>query len=181
MAAIETGIKAAQYEAAKGSRILGLGTLGNEIAAANSIITCSEKDLSEPFAMLVAAKSPVIAGLAGVILGAAAERTVVVLDDAATLAGAIVATKLAPLVRGYLVGSHFAAETDFAEAIRRLDIEAYLKLGMNLGEGAGAALGISLLKASMHVLNDMKTFGDAEVPVAEDGPGALVQNQAVRD
>ena len=181
LAAIESGIRIAQVEVAKGSRILGLGTLGNNISAADSIIKGNRVGVSDPVAMLVAAESPVIAGLAGVILGAAAERAAVVLDDAATLAGALVAVELAPLAGEYLVGSHFSAERGSEEAIRLLGMQAYLKLGMNLGEGTGAALGISLLKASMHVLNDMKTFGDAAVPVAEDGPGALVQNPDVRD
>ena len=181
LAAIESGIRIAQVEVAKGSRILGLGTLGNNVSAADSIITGNRDGFSDPVAMLAAAESPVIAGLAGVILGAAAERAAVVLDDAATLAGALVAIKLAPLAGEYLVGSHFSAERGSEEAIRLLGMQAYLKLGMNLGEGTGAALGISLLKASLHVLNDMKTFGDAAVPVAEDGPGALVQNPDVRD
>ena len=66
-------------------------------------------------------------------------------------------------------------------ALRLLKLKVPLTLGMNLGEGTGAALGISLLKASMHILNDMRTFGEAEVSVAEDGPGALVQKQEVRD
>ena len=61
--------------------------------------------------------------------------------------------------------------------MRRLDLKAHLDVDLNLGEGTGAVLGISLLKASMHVLNDMRTFGEAEVPVAEDGPGALVQKR----
>ena len=50
-----------------------------------------------------------------------------------------------------------------------------------LGEGVGAVLGISLIHAALHVLNDMKTFGEVAVSVAEDGPGALVQDPSVKD
>ena len=45
----------------------------------------------------------------------------------------------------------------------------------------GAVLGISLIHAALHVLNDMKTFGEVAVSVAEDGPGALVQDPSVKD
>ena len=42
-------------------------------------------------------------------------------------------------------------------------------------------MGMSIIKASLHVLNDMKTFGEAEVAVAQDGPGALKQTKDVKD
>jgi len=35
-----------------------------------------------------------------------------------------------------------------------------------------AALGLKLVDASLHMLNDMKTFSEAQVAVATDGPGA---------
>ena len=88
---------------------------------------------------------------------------------------------MAPLVRDRLVGSHFSAEPQQAEILELTDLPAYLYLGMNVGEGVGAVLGISLIHAALHVLNDMKTFGEVAVSVAEDGPGALVQDPSVKD
>jgi nicotinate-nucleotide--dimethylbenzimidazole phosphoribosyltransferase len=38
-----------------------------------------------------------------------------------------------------------------------------------------------LINASLHVLNDMKTFGEAEVAVAQDGLGAMRQSKDVKD
>jgi len=46
---------------------------------------------------------------------------------------------------------------------------------MRLGEGTGAALGMTLIDGSLHVLNDMKTFAEARVAIAQDGPGAQTQ------
>ena len=37
--------------------------------------------------------------------------------------------------------------------------------------GVTAIAGISLVLASLHMLNDMKTFSEAQVAVANDGPG----------
>ena len=73
VAAMEAGILAARIEAAKGSKILGLGTLGESASGDAARIFCSEEFIQEPVAALVAAGSPEIAGLCGVILGAAAE------------------------------------------------------------------------------------------------------------
>jgi nicotinate-nucleotide--dimethylbenzimidazole phosphoribosyltransferase len=38
-----------------------------------------------------------------------------------------------------------------------------LNLKMRLGEGTGAALGISLVEAAVKILNEMATFADAGV------------------
>lgn len=122
-----------------------------------------------------------IAGLVGVILGAAAGGAAVVLDGLATSAAALIAVKIAPQVKEYLIASHFAVETAQTVALELIGIPGYLHLEMFLGEGVGAALGISLIKASLHIMSDMKTFGEAEVPVAQDGPGALKQNKDIRE
>lgn len=122
-----------------------------------------------------------IAGLVGVILGAASGGAAVVLDGLVTSAAAMIAVQLAPAVGQYLIGSQFALEPAHQQALDLLHIPSYLQLQMNLGEGTGAALGMSLINASLHVLNDMKTFGTAQVAVAQDGPGALKQNKNVRD
>ena len=60
-----------------------------------------------------------------------------------------------------------------------LAVDFAVLLGLALGESPDD--GLSLLQASLHMLNDMKTFGEAQVHVAEDGPGALVQTSEVRD
>lgn len=121
------------------------------------------------------------AALCGVMLGAAAAGMVVVLDGVATAAAALVAAQLQPLVKDYLVAPHAAAEPGLEEALALLGLPAYLRLDLHQGEGLGAALGLSLLRSSLHILNDMKTFGEAAVPVAQDGPGALRQSLAVKD
>ena len=46
---------------------------------------------------------------------------------------------------------------------------------MTTGGGCIASLGIRLVDAALHVLNDMKTFAEASVAVADDGPGASRQ------
>lgn len=120
-----------------------------------------------------------IAALVGVILGAAAGGAAVILDGVITGAAALIATRMAPASREYLFGSHFSSEPAHKEALRIMRVPAYLHLGMRLGEGTGAALGMRLIDAALHMLNDMKTFGEAEVAVAQDGPGATRQTGTI--
>ncbi|HWR43589.1 nicotinate-nucleotide--dimethylbenzimidazole phosphoribosyltransferase [Sporomusa sp.] len=203
--AIEAGINIAREEIAKGVQILGLGEMGmagtipgiavvacysdkplNELGGqlselVQTAITANQPDKTDPLDVLSKIGSLAIAGLVGVILGAASGRAAVVLDGLATSAAALIATNLAPEVKDYLIGSHFAVEPAHQTALDMIGIPAYLKLDINLGEGVGTALGMSLVNASMHVINDMKTFGEAEVAVAQDGPGALKQSKDVKD
>lgn len=179
---VEKGIEIAGAAARAGSGVIGTGMVGKDNSSRLSGIRswyCAER--TDPLDALATAGSPEIAGLTGVILGAAASGAAVVLDGLATSLAALTAVRVAPQVKNYLIGSHYAAEGSHAEVLRLLDLPAYLYLGMNVGEGVGAALGISVIQASLHVLNDMKTFGEAEVHVAEDGPGALVQKPEIRD
>ena len=168
-------------EAAK-ARVVGLGMSGELSPTAVAAVSAWFRDgEGEWLGVLQQAGSLELAAMTGIILGAAAGGAVVVLDGLATGLAALLAVRLAPLAKEYLMASHFAAEPAHAEVLRLLDLSVCLYLGLNFGEGVGAALGISLLQASLHMLNDMKTFGEAQVHVAEDGPGSLVQNPAVRD
>jgi nicotinate-nucleotide--dimethylbenzimidazole phosphoribosyltransferase len=179
---IEKGIKIAGSQEGTGLRVTGIGAFGTMSSSqASDICSWYRNGEDEPLDVLAATGNTELAGMVGAILGAAAGGSAVVLDDLATGVAALIASRMAPQVKDYLVGSHFAAEKHHTEVLRLLEIPAYLDLGMNVGEGVGAALGISLIQASLHILNDMKTFGEAEVHVAEDGPGALVQNREIRD
>ncbi len=138
-------------------------------------IAVNRPDPADPLDVLAKVGGLEIAGLVGVILGAAACRAAVVLDGIITSAASLLAVKLAPAARDYLIGSHFSCEPAHKEALQLIGLDAYLHLNMRLGEGTGAALGMRLIDAGLHVLNDMKTFGEAAVAVAQDGPGALRQ------
>ena len=62
--------------------------------------------LTDPLGILAAVGGFEIAGLGGVVLGAAARRVPVVIDGFITSSAACIAARLAPAVQGYLVASH---------------------------------------------------------------------------
>ena len=178
---MEQGMEIACRASTQGVQVIGTGSVDVPHPAMLERIIEQVRGGVGGMAIINASGSLVVAGLVGVMLGAAATGSAIVLDGSLTSAAALIACRIAPPVREYLVGSHFSKEPYQAEILELINLPAYLYLEMNVGEGVAAALGISLIHASLHVLNDMKTFGEAEVSVAEDGPGALVQNRNVRD
>ncbi len=101
--------------------------------------------------------------LSGVILGAAANRRPVVLDGFISGAAALIAHGLAPRVRRYLFASHRSSEPGHRAVLERLTLEPLLEFGMRLGEGTGAALGMSIIEGAVKCLASMATFDEAGV------------------
>ena len=108
-----------------------------------------------------------IAGLAGVMLGAAAHRVPVVIDGFVSGAAALIATTMAPALRHFLIAGHLSAERGHAEVLKHLGLKPILEFGMHLGEGTGAALAMSIAEASVKLMAEMATFADAGVSEAD--------------
>jgi nicotinate-nucleotide--dimethylbenzimidazole phosphoribosyltransferase len=105
-----------------------------------------------------------IGGIAGVILAGACHRIPVVIDGFISGAAALLAVCLSPQVKPYLIASHQSVERGHKIILEHLGLQPLLNLGLRLGEGTGAALGISLVEAALKILNEMATFAEASVP-----------------
>jgi nicotinate-nucleotide--dimethylbenzimidazole phosphoribosyltransferase len=108
-----------------------------------------------------------IAGLAGLILGAAAARVPVVLDGFISGAAALVAKALAPESVHYMIASHVSDEQGHKLMLERLGLEALLDLGLRLGEGTGGVLCLHLIEAASRIMREMATFESAGISGAE--------------
>jgi len=104
-----------------------------------------------------------IAGLAGVIIGAAARRVPVVVDGFISGTAALVAAKLVPEVKPYLVASHRSVEIGHQAIWNSLGLHPLLDLGLRLGEGTGAVLAFHIIEAATRLLDEMATFDEAGV------------------
>ncbi len=120
-------------------------------------------DPADPLDVLAKVGGFEIGGLVGVILGAAARRKPVVLDGYITGAAALLAVRLCPAVRPYLLASHRSAEPGHRLVLRALGLRPLLDLGMRLGEGTGAALAFMLIDAALRAHREMRTFAEAGV------------------
>ncbi len=104
--------------------------------------------------------------LAGVYIGAAAGRIPAVADGLIASAAALVAVEIAPACAPYLVAAHRSVEPGHGAALERLGLDPLLDLGLRLGEGTGAALGITLCVAACRLLDEMSTFEEAQISEA---------------
>ncbi|NOU99909.1 nicotinate-nucleotide--dimethylbenzimidazole phosphoribosyltransferase [Paenibacillus planticolens] len=104
-----------------------------------------------------------IAGLVGVILGAAKNRCPVVVDGYISSAAALVASRLAPLSAPYMLASHLSQEQGHAKMLEAVGLSAMLRMDMRLGEGTGAVLVFNLIEAAGKIMREMATFESAGV------------------
>jgi nicotinate-nucleotide--dimethylbenzimidazole phosphoribosyltransferase len=104
-----------------------------------------------------------IAGLAGVVIGAASHGIPVVSDGYISGAATMVALGIAPAARAWVFASHRSAEPGHAIVLRALGLRPVLELDMRLGEGTGAALAMEIMDAACAVMSGMATFGEAGV------------------
>jgi len=104
-----------------------------------------------------------IGGIAGIILGCAANRIPVVIDGFISGAGALIAATIVPDSTSYVIASHCSVEKGHRFVLDKLGLEPLFNFDMRLGEGTGAVIGINIAEASVKILNEMATFDQAGV------------------
>ncbi len=93
--------------------------------------------------------------LAGVILGAAANRCGVVIDGLNTTAAALIASAIHPTCREYMFASHLSGEPAHIIALRHLGMTPCIDMGVRLGEAIGASVVMNVLEASIKFYNSL--------------------------
>ena len=156
------------------AEVTGRGTgitdeqLAHKVEVIKKALEVNRPDPQQPLSVLAKVGGFEIGGLAGVMLGAAAHRIPVVIDGFISGAAALIATTLAPGLKGYLIAAHLSAESGHRLLLEHLGLKPLLTLDMRLGEGTGAALGIFLAETSARLLAEMSTFAEAEVSEKEE-------------
>jgi nicotinate-nucleotide--dimethylbenzimidazole phosphoribosyltransferase len=108
-----------------------------------------------------------IAGLTGCFLGAAYYRIPIVIDGFISGAAALVACKLNPLAREFMLPSHASAEPGFRLLMEQLQLEPLFDLEMRLGEGTGCPFTFGVVDAAIKIINEMATFAAAATGQAD--------------
>ncbi len=106
-----------------------------------------------------------IVQMVGAMLAAAEQRVTILVDGFIVSVAALLACRMAPNCRDYLVFCHQSAESAHGLTLQALNARPLLSLGLRLGEGTGAALALPLLRAAAAFYNDMATFASAGVEV----------------
>jgi nicotinate-nucleotide--dimethylbenzimidazole phosphoribosyltransferase len=84
-------------------------------------------------------------------------------DGFISTAAAMIAATIAPQVKSYLIAAHRSQERGHGIMLEWLGLTPLVDFDLRLGEGTGAALGISLAEAACKILAEMATFGEAGV------------------
>lgn len=137
--------------------------VARKAAVVRAMLEVNGPDPGDPIGCLAAVGGCEIGFLAGVALGGAVRRSVVVLDGFISSTAALLAARLAPDVVGYTIASHLSPEPGHAIVLGQLGLDPVLDLGLRLGEGSGAALVLPILAAARDVLVEMATFEAAGV------------------
>ncbi len=141
--------------------------LENKIKVIERGLAVNLPDPANPLDVLAKMGGFEIAGIAGLILGCAANSLPVVVDGFISTAGALIACEMNPLVKEYLFAAHESVETGHRFMLERIGLEPVLNLNLRLGEGTGAALAMGLIEAGVKVLNEMASFDDAGISRGE--------------
>lgn len=137
--------------------------LKNKISVIADALSVNRPNAKDPLDVLGKVGGAEIAAIAGLILGAASRRVPVVVDGFISTAGALIAYELKPQVREYIFAAHRSVEKGHTVMLEHMNLRPFLDLDLRLGEGTGAALGISLVEAGVKIYNEMATFASAGV------------------
>lgn len=142
---------------------IGDAALENKIRVIEQGLAVNQPDPKDPLDVLAKVGGLEIAGIAGLVLGCAANRIPVVVDGFISTAGALIASELHPNVRDYIFAAHKSVEIGHRFMLERIGAEPILDLDFRLGEGTGAALAMTLIDAGVKILKEMATFEEAGV------------------
>ncbi len=141
--------------------------LAGKIELIKRALSLNEPDPKNPLEVLSKVGGFEIGGLAGIILAGASRRIPVVIDGFISGAAALIAFSLEPKVKDYMFAAHCSVERGHKITLNYLGLKPILDLNLRLGEGTGAALGISIIEAGIKILTQMATFQDAGVSQKE--------------
>lgn len=110
-----------------------------------------------------------IAALTGAMLAAAQAGITVLVDGFIVSVAALVACRIQPGCRDWMLFAHQSAEAGHNAVLTALEARALMNLGMRLGEGSGAAVALPLLRMACALHAGMATFEQAGVDTQASG------------
>lgn len=156
----------------KVAEVTGRGTgldddaLVSKIATLEKALALNQPDPKNGLEVLAKVGGFEIGAIAGLILGAAAQKKPVMIDGIISSAGALIANSLAPHCKDYMIAGHRSVEQGHMIALEFLGKQPLLDLDLRLGEGTGGAVAMNLVDAAVAILTEVATFEEAAVSQA---------------
>lgn len=101
--------------------------------------------------------------MTGVILGAAANHAMTIIDGFNTTASACIAKALSPESVNYLMASHLSMEQAHKKSLAALGLTEYIDLDFRLGEAIGAGIQTKMFDLALSVFRECATKEEAGV------------------
>ena len=137
--------------------------LSRKIQVIRQALALHKPDANDPVDVLAKVGGFDIGGLAGVYLGAAKMRLPVLIDGFISGTAALLACRLCPEAKEYMIASHKSKEPGMQILLKELGLSASLDCDMCLGEGTGAVAFFPVLDMAAAVYRQMSTFADIQV------------------
>ena len=151
------------------ARVTGRGTglddagLERKVAVIRRGLDLHKPDPADSIGVLSAVGGFEIGFLAGLMLGLAERRVAIALDGYIVTSAALIAHGLHRRVVDYMFACHLSVEPGHLVALEHLGLSPLLDLNLGLGEGSGAALGMTIIEAAARLHAEMSTFDEAAV------------------
>lgn len=129
------------------------------------------KRAHEPMEVLACFGGFEVGMLAGAMLQGAAERRVLLIDGYVSGAAALLATRLVPAVRDYMVFAQRTADEGHGRLLEVLGAKPLLDLDLRLGEGIGALMAWPLVQFAARFTNEMASFQSVGAPLPQGAKG----------
>ncbi|OTG80374.1 nicotinate-nucleotide--dimethylbenzimidazole phosphoribosyltransferase [Acinetobacter sp. ANC 4648] len=118
---------------------------------------------NDAFKALCAVGGLEIAAMTGAYIRCAQLGLPMVVDGFISSVAALVAVRLNPAARQWMLFGHQSAEYGHKRILDELNAHPLLKLNLRLGEGSGAGASLGLIKLACSLHNNMATFAEAAV------------------
>lgn len=139
------------------------GIWKHKVQVIHDSIKTNDPDVSDPVDVLAKIGGAEIGGIAGLIIGAAANKVPVIVDGFISTAGALIAYLIEPKTKDYMFAAHMSQEVGHRSLLDKIGLRPILDLDLRLGEGTGAALAMHVIEAGLKIYKEMATFAEAEV------------------
>lgn len=126
------------------------------IKAVENGIGLHSGEMNDPLETLRVFGGRDIAGMVGAILAAGHQRIPVLLDGYVSCTAAAILHAMDPQSVAHCIASHNSAEPAHDALLSRLSLNPILDLGVNIGDGTGGAMALSVLKVAAAGLSTLK-------------------------
>ena len=157
LTAILTGIDP-EAVVGRGAGLSDEGFARKKEAVAEAVRRVRDNKITDAEQILAECGGYEVAGMTGLFLGAPRCGMAVVIDGVISAAAALVAVRIDPRTRRYLIASHMSQEPAMKHLMKELGLKPIIRANMHQGEGTGAVMLFPLMDMACDVYRKMGSF-----------------------